>query len=87
MPPSVSTGAQPIQSGPGSNNGVTPASGPPSGVQLARDLIAGRVEPHTIPYPQAVEDSLKRHLPGREPPRWLRDNFNLQAHYGGRAVA
>ena len=89
MPPQVSDAALPIPSGPasaGGNAGVAESVLAPD-VQFARDLIAGKVRPLAMPRPVPAEDSLQRLPLKGEPPRWLRDAFTLQAHYGGRAVA
>ena len=89
MPQQVSDAAPLIPNGSGSASGIDAAveSVLAADIQFARDLIAGKVRPHVIPCPAVVEDSLKRLPLDGEPPRWLRDAFTLQAHYGGRAVA
>jgi hypothetical protein len=89
MPQPVSDAVPPIPTGPESAdaNDITVESTLAPDIQFARDLIAGQVRPLAIPSPVAVEDSLKLLPLNGQPPRWLRDAFTLQAHYGGRAVA
>ena len=40
-----------------------------------------------MPSSKKVDEALARLLPGRVPPLRIRNAFNLQYHYGGRAVA
>lgn len=89
MPTNVSDTAQQLQSGPGAAGGDILATDPgvlPE-VQLARDLIACSREPQELPSPKMVDDAPEQLSPHSKPPLWLRNSLNLQAHYGGRAVA
>ncbi len=89
MPTNVADSAQQIQSGPGASGGdaLATMSGILSDIQLARELIAGRQEPHPMFSSKQVDEALERLLPGRVPPLRIRNAFNLQFHYGGRTVA
>ena len=89
MPTNMADSAQQIQSGPGASGGEVLAAdfGISPEVQRARELIAGRMEPHEIPSPEVVAVPLARLPPHSKPPLWLTTAVNLQVHYGGRAVA